>query len=78
MSDRSGVKKPEDDWQTPQSLYDKLNDEFKFDFDPCPLNSEFNGLEIEWCESNFINPPYNRIVKPKFIKKAYEQWQGGG
>jgi site-specific DNA-methyltransferase (adenine-specific) len=76
MTDRSG--KPDDDhWQTPQWLYDKLNDEFNFDFDPCPIYADFDGLEVEWGKSNFINPPYNRVDKPKFIQKAFEEWQKG-
>lgn len=76
MSDRSG--KPDDDnWQTPQWLYDQLNAEFNFDFDPCPIHSTFDGLIIPWGKSNFINPPYNRIDKPKFIQKAYDEWRGG-
>lgn len=65
------------DWQTPQWLYDKLNLEFKFDFDPCPLNAHFDGLKIEWGQSNFVNPPYDRILKPLFIKKAFEEWHKG-
>jgi len=44
----------------PRDFYDKLNKEFNFDFDPCPLYSNFNGLYVEWGRSNFINPPYNR------------------
>lgn len=28
-----------DNWATPKDLYDKLNAEFAFDFDPCPLNT---------------------------------------
>jgi len=26
---------------------------------------------------NFVNPPYNRVDKPKFIQKAFEEWQKG-
>lgn len=37
-----------DHWKTPDSVYNALNDEFKFDFDPCPLNPNFNGLELNW------------------------------
>jgi len=66
-----------DNWETPKWLFDELNNEFHFDFDPCPLNANFNGLEIEWGKSNFINPPYNRYDKPKFIQKAFEEWQKG-
>lgn len=74
--DRSG--KPDDDhWQTPQWLYDELDQEFNFDFDPCPIYADFNGLDLEWGSSNFVNPPYNRIDKPKFIQKAYDEWKKG-
>lgn len=62
-----------DHWATPKWLYDKLNAEFAFDFDPCPLHSTFDGLTAEWGKSNFVNPPYNRRDKPKFIKKAYDE-----
>lgn len=61
------------DWQTPDWLYEQLDGEFNFDFDPCPYQATFDGLAIEWGTSNFINPPYDRIIKPKFIQKAYEQ-----
>lgn len=26
---------------------------------------------------NFINPPYNRIDKPRFIRRAFDEWQKG-
>lgn len=66
-----------DHWGTPKALYDKLDAEFHFDFDPCPLRSTFDGLVIPWGKSNFVNPPYNRVDKPKFIQKAYEEWRKG-
>ncbi len=36
------------DWETPDALYKELDDEFHFDFDPCPHNPTFDGLSIEW------------------------------
>ena len=63
------------DWTTPKEFYDKLNSEFKFDFDPCPMNPTFDGLNIEWGKCNFVNPPYNKIKD--WIKKGYEEWQKG-
>jgi len=62
-----------DDWATPKELYDKLNAEFNFDYDPCPLNSGYDGLVIPWGKSNFINPPYSRVLKEQFIRKAYHE-----
>jgi hypothetical protein len=66
-----------DHWETPEDFYKKLNDEFHFDFDPCPLNANFDGLTVDWGQSNFVNPPYNRVDKPKFIKKAFEEYKKG-
>ena len=69
-----------DDWKTPKDLYDKLDKEFKFNFDPCPLKHDiniFDGLECEWGNSNFVNPPYSRILKEKFILKAIEESKKG-
>ena len=66
-----------DNWATPKELYDKLNAEFKFDFDPCPLHSDFDGLTIEWGKSNYINPPYSRQLKEAFVIKAIEESKKG-
>jgi site-specific DNA-methyltransferase (adenine-specific) len=71
-----------DNWATPKEFYKKLDDEFHFDFDPCPLNKgeitpEKNGLLIEWGDRNFINPPYSRKLKEHFIKKAFNESKKG-
>lgn len=69
-----------DDWATPPDFYNKLDDEFHFDFDPCPLShntDEWDGLKIEWGERNFINPPYSRKLKEAFVKKALEEARKG-
>lgn len=76
MRNRDGLQ-TSDHWATPANLYKKLNDEFHFDFDPCPLHADFDGLQIEWGNVNFINPPYNRVDKPKFIQKAFDEWRKG-
>jgi len=71
-----------DNWATPKEFYDKLNAEFNFDFDPCPLNpgeitDENNGLIVEWGNSNYINPPYSQKNKELFVKKAIEESKKG-
>ena len=69
-----------DDWKTPSYIYDELNKEFNFDFDPCPLQhdlSKWDGLDVEWGKSNFINPPYSRKLKESFVKKAIEESKKG-
>lgn len=44
-------------------------------FDPCPFNSNFDGLKIEWMERNFVNPPFSKISK--FIDKSIEEHKKG-
>lgn len=69
MKNRNLVHK--DDWATPKPLYDELNAEFNFEFDPCPYqhNMDWNGLEIAWKNSNYINPPYTRELKENIFCK---------
>jgi site-specific DNA-methyltransferase (adenine-specific) len=67
-----------DEWKTPDWFYNKLNDEFNFDFDPCPLTYEeitpdTDGLLKTWGQRNFVNPPYSRKLKEAFVKKAIEE-----
>ena len=68
-----------DDWKTPDWFYDKLNQKYHFDFDPCPYQADFDGLDTEcvWGKSNFINPPYSRVLKEKFILRAVEESKKG-
>jgi hypothetical protein len=51
-------------WITPPELYEQLNLEFGFDFDPCPHPKPegFDGLTCEWGKSNYVNPPFGSIV----------------
>lgn len=51
-------------WLTPPDLLSDLDDEFAFDFDPCPFPKpdNFDGLTEEWGESNYVNPPFGTIV----------------
>ena len=64
------------DWQTPKAVYQVLDAEFGFDFDPCPVHQTLDGLSIEWGGVNFVNPPYGREI-PKWIKKGYEEYLKG-
>ena len=43
---------------TPPEIYKGLDDEFHFDFDPCPYPRPkgFDGLQVEWGKSNYVNP----------------------
>jgi len=63
-------------WKTPKALYQALDAEFRFDFDPCPANPGFDGLNIEWGKANFVNPPYGREIG-KWIEKGYKEYLNG-
>lgn len=76
------MNKTNDNWATPKEFYDKLNVEFNFNFDPCPLNygtitSANDGLLIPWSTRNFINPPYSRKLKELFVKRAIKEFKNG-
>lgn len=69
---------PNDNIATPESLFDDLDAEFHFDFDPNPINPEglrdHDGLG-KWGKSNFCNPPYSR--KEPWIMKAISEQERG-
>lgn len=67
-----------DNWATPKHVYNYLNGIHEFKFDPCPLGAlerGYNGLEVEWDSSNFVNPPYSNIKD--FITKGIEEHSKG-
>ena len=72
-----------DQWATPQSFFDSLNDEFHFDLDPCAdvnnhkaelyFTKEDDGLSKDWSGHRvFCNPPYGRTIG-KWVEKAFEE-----
>jgi len=71
-------KSKTDKWVTPDYIYQPLNREFNFDFDPCPIDWEEgmpDGLQIEWGLCNFVNPPYSNVNK--WIEKADTECKKG-
>ncbi len=76
-----------DEWETPQKVFDDLNEEFHFNLDPCSTDEnckcffhftkEQNGLNQPWGGWRvFCNPPYSEIEK--WVAKAfYEGHQDG-
>lgn len=73
------------DWATPQDVFDKLNEEFKFTLDPCCSDKtakcekhytiETDGLSKSWeGERVFVNPPFGR-EQASWIKKGFEESQ---
>lgn len=70
-------------WETPQHLFDILNDEFGFTLDVCAtvqnaktdnyFSLDDNGLEQDWTGNTcWMNPPYGRETGG-WVKKAYEE-----
>lgn len=59
-----GAKDGKHYWITPPELYQELNAEFHFDFDPCPYPKpeDFDGLTTEWGKSSYVNPPFGSIM----------------
>jgi len=77
-----------EEWATPQDFFNALDAEFHFTLDPCSTDEnakcvkhytkEQDGLAQDWTgETVFCNPPYGREM-PKWIKKCYEHYTGGG
>ena len=66
-------------WETPQDLFDKLNNEFQFTLDVCatPENAkcdkfyteEQDGLEHPWKGTVWCNPPYGRGIG-QWVRRA--------
>jgi hypothetical protein len=72
-------------WLTPPEIYAELNQEFKFDFDPCPYPrpKNFDALSMPWGKSNFVNPPFRPADgfggkgPTAFVHKAIEEQRNG-
>jgi len=69
-------------WVTPPELYKILDGEFHFDFDPCPnpRPEGFDGLNVEWGNSNWVNPPYRKYEGKglcAWVRKGIEQHKKG-
>lgn len=64
--------------KTPVGFYNQINDEFHFDFDPCPLNPtyEVDGLSIDWGKRVYVNPPYGKAVR-SWLEKALRERERG-
>lgn len=72
-----------EDYETPQYLFNELNEEFHFTLDPCSDENNFkckkhytikeDGLKKDWSGNIvFCNPPYGRKIYD-WIKKSFEE-----
>lgn len=80
------------DWETPQELFDNLNNEFDFELDAfasdknakCKhfFTEQDDSLQQDWTKykSIFINPPYTSKVQDEVLKKINDtissNWRG--
>jgi len=71
-------------WLTPPDIYNELDEEFNFDFDPCPYPWDgIDGTEIDWGNSTYLNPPFrksdgkNGKGPTAFVRKAIEENKKG-
>lgn len=66
-------KSQSDEWRTPKSVYDALNTEFQFVYDPCPMDDQclWDSLYLPWKTPAFCNPPYSDIAK--WVEKAFQE-----
>jgi phage N-6-adenine-methyltransferase len=65
-------------WKTPPEIYDPLNSEFHFNYDPCPIDwidGNLDGLNSDWGSCSFVNPPYDKVSD--WIKKSYDEYKKG-
>ena len=71
------------DWNTPDDLYNTLDNEFNFTLDPCTngennkcekfYTEKENGLIQDWSKDIvFMNPPYGREIR-QWIEKSYNE-----
>lgn len=76
-----------DEWETPQKLFDELEEKYRFTLDVCATKEnakcenfytkEDNGLTKDWNDTCWMNPPYGRNIK-YWVKKAYESARDNG
>lgn len=74
------IERENTDIATPEWLKKALDEEFHFDFDPCPLGGKTNpdvsdGLQCSWGKCNFINPPFKQIHA--WLQKGVREFNQG-
>ena len=75
-----------DPWETPQDLFDDLNEIFAFELDVCAaednakcenyISKETDSFKVEWNGSCWMNPPYGRKIG-RWIEKAKNSAKSG-
>jgi phage N-6-adenine-methyltransferase len=79
--DKNRFQSTNQSWETPDDLFDRLNEMFKFTRDVCASKEnakcnlywteEDSCLDKTWDGVNWMNPPYKDMKK--FIKKVFDE-----
>ena len=86
MSFEKGAKDGKHYWLTPPDLMKELQDEFGFDYDPCPYPKpdDYDGLDAEWGDVNYVNPPFGCVIHngkkvgaTAWVRKAIKEHEKG-
>jgi len=74
------------DWETPQNIFNALNDEFQFTLDAAAdinnkkcasfFDKESDGLKQDWSGVVWLNPPYGKGVEDWICKAIRETLNG--
>ena len=75
-----------DPWETPQDLFDDLNEIFAFELDTCAdehnakcekyISEEIDAFKTEWKGCCWMNPPYGRKIG-RWIQRARDSAKDG-
>lgn len=76
------------EWETPEEIFQHWDDSFKFLLDVAASQKnhkgighyytiEDNALTISWSERNWMNPPYGRGLILPFVAKAFSEAKEG-
>ena len=70
--DTSGRRDQRHYWLMPADKFEPINNEFNFDFDPCPFPrpENFDGLTCEWGRANWVNPPFTGMARQPGKRKT--------
>ena len=79
--DKNKFESKNQTWETPDDLFDKIKQEFRFTRDVCAdsrntkckkyWTEKDDCLNKKWSGTNWMNPPYKTMRK--FIEKAYSE-----
>ena len=65
-----------EDWATPQDFFDKLNEEFHFDLDPCADAENAKCKEYFTKEENGLLKDWGGRMDPEVLRRSEEARNG--